>query len=48
MTTNLYRTSMGLKVGSTKQLPPTLNLQYYFLGSDSNFRPYAGEGICKK
>ena len=36
---------LGLKVGSAKQLPPTLNLQYYFLGSDSKFRPYAGVGV---
>ena len=36
---------LNLKVGSAKQLPPTLNLQYYFLGSDSKFRPYAGIGV---
>ncbi len=37
--------TLGLDVGSTKHLPPTLNVQYYFLGTDSNFRPYAGVGI---
>ena len=36
---------LGVKVGTTKQLPPTLNLQYYFLGVDSSFRPYLGAGI---
>ncbi len=36
---------LGLKVGSAKHLPPTLNLQYYFLGSNSQFRPYAGIGL---
>lgn len=36
---------LGMDVGSSKQLPPTLNLQYYFLGVDSSFRPYAGVGI---
>jgi outer membrane protein len=37
--------ALGLKVGSAKQLPPTVNVQYYFLGSDSKFRPYAGVGV---
>lgn len=37
--------ALGMDVGSTKQLPPTLNLQYYFLGADSAFRPYAGVGV---
>jgi outer membrane protein len=36
---------LGVDVGTAKQLPPTLNLQYYFLGTDSSFRPYAGVGI---
>jgi outer membrane protein len=36
---------LGVDVGSTKHLPPTLNLQYYFLGVDSSFRPYAGVGV---
>jgi outer membrane protein len=42
---NIESKELGLKVGSAKQLPPTLNLQYYFLGSDSQFRPYAGVGV---
>jgi outer membrane protein len=42
---NIESKELGLKVGSAKQLPPTLSLQYYFLGSDSNFRPYAGFGV---
>jgi outer membrane protein len=37
--------TLGLDVGTAKQLPPTLNVQYYFLGTDSSFRPYAGVGI---
>tara|TARA_B100000315_G_C14593761_1_gene597467 strand:+ start:2386 stop:2982 length:597 start_codon:yes stop_codon:yes gene_type:complete len=37
--------ALGVKVGSAKHLPPTLNLQYYFLGSDAQFRPYAGIGV---
>ena len=32
------------KVGSTKQLPPTVSLQYYF-NSTSKFRPYVGAGL---
>ncbi len=32
------------KVGSTKELPPTLSLQYYF-NPESKFRPYVGAGL---
>lgn len=32
------------KLGSTKQLPPTLSLQYHFR-PDQTFRPYAGVGL---
>ena len=32
------------KVGSTKQLPPTVSVQYYFNSSDK-FRPYVGAGL---
>ncbi len=32
------------KVGSTKQLPPTLSLQYHFL-PDGKFQPYVGAGL---
>jgi len=34
----------GTKVGSTKQLPPTFSLQYYF-NPTSKLRPYVGAGI---
>lgn len=33
------------KVGDTKQLPPTLMLQYYFGDAQSTWRPYVGAGI---
>nr|WP_097462194.1 OmpW family outer membrane protein [Mangrovitalea sediminis] len=33
------------KLGSTKQLPPTLTLQYYPLGGASVFQPYVGIGV---
>ncbi|GAA3932316.1 OmpW/AlkL family protein [Litoribacillus peritrichatus] len=32
-------------VGSTKQLPPTVSLQYYMLDKTSKVRPYVGLGI---
>ena len=35
--------SLG-KVGSTKQLPPTVTLEYYF-NNDTAFTPYLGAGI---
>ncbi|MER2582117.1 MAG: OmpW family outer membrane protein [Candidatus Competibacter sp.] len=31
-------------IGDTKQLPPTISVQYHFL-PDSNFRPYVGLGL---
>ena len=34
----------GTKVGSTKQLPPTLSLQYHFMPTEQ-FQPYVGIGI---
>jgi outer membrane protein len=34
----------GAKVGSVKELPPTLTAQYHFM-PDSAFRPYAGAGL---
>jgi len=34
----------GTKVGSTKQLPPTLSVQYHFRPSDP-FQPYLGFGL---
>lgn len=33
------------EIGDTKQLPPTLMLQYYFGDSQSTWRPYVGAGI---
>lgn len=35
----------GLKVGSTKHLPPTLLAQYHFLPASNNFDPFIGVGI---
>lgn len=34
----------GTKIGSTKQLPPTLSLQYHFRPTEK-FQPYLGVGI---
>jgi outer membrane protein len=34
----------GTKIGSVKELPPTLMVQYHFM-PDSDFRPYAGVGV---
>lgn len=33
------------KLGSLKQLPPTVFAQYHFLEADSPFRPYVGLGV---
>lgn len=35
----------NLDIGSTKQLPPTLTIQYYPMNAKSVFQPYAGIGI---
>lgn len=35
----------GSKIASVEHLPPTLSLQYYFMGAKSAFQPYAGVGI---
>jgi outer membrane protein len=35
----------GADIGSIKHLPPTLSAQYYFLGSQSKFKPYVGAGL---
>lgn len=35
----------GTKLGSTKQLPPTLSAQYYILDAGSAFQPYVGLGL---
>jgi outer membrane protein len=34
----------GTKIGSLKELPPTLTAQYHFM-PDATFRPYAGVGL---
>lgn len=36
---------LPIKAGDTKQLPPTLMLQYYPLDSSSRFQPYFGVGL---
>jgi len=35
----------GTRLGETKQLPPTLSAQYYFVPAESRWQPYAGIGI---
>lgn len=35
----------GATIGETKQLPPTVTAQYYFLDSTSAIQPYAGIGL---
>lgn len=35
----------GDTIATTKQLPPTLYLQWYFLDKDSKARPYVGAGL---
>lgn len=36
---------LDLKAASTKQLPPTLSLQYYPMSESSRFQPYLGLGL---
>lgn len=36
---------LGIKAGDTKQLPPTLMLQYYLGDPASRFTPYVGLGV---
>lgn len=38
-------TSNGSYIGETKQLPPTLTLQYYPMGGNSAYQPYVGVGL---
>lgn len=38
-------TSNGSEIGETKQLPPTLSLQYYPMGASSVYQPYVGVGL---
>lgn len=35
----------GTKLGSAKQLPPTISVQYYFADANSQWQPYAGVGV---
>ncbi len=35
----------GVSIGETKQLPPTVTAQYYFLDSTNTIQPYAGIGL---
>ena len=43
---DISETGVGISdVGSTKHLPPTLTVQYFPAGSDSNLQPYVGAGI---
>jgi outer membrane protein len=35
----------GTPLGSAKQLPPTISVQYYFADSNSQWQPYAGVGV---
>ena len=36
---------LGLEAGDTKQLPPTLTLQYFPMEASSAFQPYVGIGV---
>ncbi|MCO4759351.1 MAG: outer membrane beta-barrel protein, partial [Oceanospirillaceae bacterium] len=38
-------TANGAKIGDTKQLPPTLSLQYYPMDTQSALQPYVGVGV---
>lgn len=42
---DIHVAGVGIKAGSTKQLPPTLSVQYYFGNASTKFRPYASLGI---
>jgi outer membrane protein len=35
----------GTKIGSTKQLPPTVSAQYYFADANCSWQPYVGLGV---
>jgi outer membrane protein len=38
-------TANGSKIGETKQLPPTISLQYYPMEAGSAYQPYLGVGL---
>lgn len=42
---DIYATGLEVKAASTKQLPPTLSLQYYPMSASSDFQPYVGVGL---
>lgn len=42
---DIYVKNAPVKAGSTKHLPPTITLQYFFGEASSAFRPYVGAGI---
>ena len=42
---DIYLNEAGLKLGSTKQLPPTVSAQYYILEPNSAWQPYVGLGL---
>lgn len=35
----------GLSLGNVNHLPPTLTLQWHFMGQDAKFQPYIGAGL---
>lgn len=37
--------NLPVQAGETKQLPPTLSLQYYFNDADAKFQPFVGVGL---
>jgi len=42
---NLLGANSNVKVGSAKQLPPTLSLQYYLANPEYFLQPYVGVGV---
>lgn len=44
-THTIKNSATGAKLGDTKQLPPTLSVQYYPMGAGSKVQPYVGAGI---
>ncbi len=42
---NIEASGLNVKAGSTKQLPPTVSLQYYPIDNASSFQPYIGLGL---
>lgn len=42
---NIDLAALGTDIASTKHLPPTVTLNYHFLGNSSKFQPYVGMGL---